>query len=113
MVVRTQTMVLLGLMGALSACVPMKAERWTDMPVRQNELPADSGERIKLGEFVTANTRDGQKVLVQVVRLGATGFVGVSESDQLLTFEFEDLRRVRAVRTRWGVELLNPIQLRP
>jgi hypothetical protein len=87
----------------LSACLPYKAPEWVSIPLRQDQVEADSDDKLRVGEQVIIDTRTKKTYKFQVIRIEHDGFVGIAKDNKHYKMLFKDMESMWVKRWTWHV----------
>lgn len=88
---------------ALSACLPYKSPEWVSIPLRQDQVEADSDDKLRVGETVIVDTLTKKTYRFKVIRIEPNGFVGIAKDNKHYTLLFRDLESMWVKRWVWDI----------
>lgn len=73
------------------------------MPLEQEQVAADSEEKLQKGDSVVVYTRKGQTDEYEVVELEDSGFVGTAWDHKRYRVRYANLDRIWVKRQEWSI----------
>jgi hypothetical protein len=87
----------------LTGCLPYQAPEWVSIPLRQDQVEADSDDKLRVGETVIVDSLNKKTYKLQVIRIETYGFVGIAKDNKHYTMHFKDMQSMWVKRWTWHV----------
>jgi hypothetical protein len=88
---------------SLAGCLPYKRPDWVSIPLRQDQVAADSDDKLRIGEDVIVDTWTKKTYRFRIIRLEQAGFVGVAKDNKTYTMYYKDFASMWVKRWQWHV----------